>query len=49
MGINFISIDQAAAASGYCVWEDSKPIKWGVIKPSPQSLRGGARLRSIRD
>jgi len=46
--MNFISIDQSASASGFCIWEDNQPKEWGVISPIPKTLREGARLNSIR-
>jgi Holliday junction resolvasome RuvABC endonuclease subunit len=28
----FISIDNALKVSGYCVWENKKPLNWGTFK-----------------
>lgn len=27
-----LSLDQALQTSGYCIWEDNKPINWGIFK-----------------
>lgn len=43
-----LAIDQAANLSGYSIWENEKPIAWGVISPKPKNLREGARLTSLR-
>lgn len=46
--MKILSFDQAANISGWSYWEDGKPVKWGVIKPKPATLRDGARLTSLR-
>lgn len=46
--MNILSFDQAANISGWSYWEDNKPKQWGIIAPSPKSLKGGARLNSLR-
>jgi Holliday junction resolvasome RuvABC endonuclease subunit len=46
--VKFLSIDQAATASGWSYWEDGKPIKWGVVYPSPKNAKDGTRLTSLR-
>lgn len=46
--MKILSIDQAANASGWSYWENEKPIEWGVVSPSPKSLKDGARLSSLR-
>lgn len=43
-----LSIDQAANLSGWAFWDNDKLMTHGVIKPIPQSSRGGRRLASLR-
>lgn len=42
-----LSFDQAANQSGWCYWENEKPIEWGLIQPSPKSAKDGTRLNSL--
>ena len=46
--MHILSFDQAANVSGWSYWENDKPVKWGLIAPSPKNLKGGARLHSLR-
>lgn len=46
--MKILSFDQAANVSGWSYWEDAEPVEWGAVKPSPQTLRGGERLVSLR-
>jgi Holliday junction resolvasome RuvABC endonuclease subunit len=46
--MKILSMDQAANATGWSVWENEKPIKWGVIYPSPKNAKDGLRLTSLR-
>lgn len=47
--VGVLSFDQSANASGWSYWEDNKPVEYGVIYPQPKTLRGGARLTSLRE
>lgn len=46
--MKILSIDQAARLSGWSYWENNKPIEWGVVEPSPKTLKDGARLTALR-
>ena len=43
-----LAFDQAANITGWSLWEDGKPIKWGIITPQPKNLKEGKRLSSLR-
>lgn len=45
--MKILSIDQAARVSGWSYWENDKPIKWGIIEPSPKNQKDGVRLLSL--
>ena len=42
-----LAFDQAARLSGWSYWENDKPIEWGTVEPSPKSLLGEKRLKSL--
>lgn len=46
--MKMLTIDQAANASGWSIWNDNKLVEYGVVYPHPKSLRGGKRLSSLR-
>lgn len=46
--MKILAMDQALRASGWCILEDDKPQKWGVINPQPKSADVQLALVSIR-
>lgn len=46
--MKILALDQALRQSGYCLFEDGKPVKWGIINPKPKSADVITALISIR-
>ena len=46
--MKILSLDQALQTTGYCIWEDNKPIKWGTFKTT-NTFPIDKRLRQIWD
>lgn len=46
--MRILSLDQALQVSGYCIWNDDKPIAWGTFKTN-NTYPIDKRLRQIWD
>lgn len=46
--MKILAFDQALRQSGYCLFEDGKPTKWGLINPKPKNADVQTALVSLR-
>lgn len=46
--MKILAFDQALRQSGYCLFEDGKPVKWGLINPKPKNADVQTALVSLR-
>lgn len=44
--MKMLSLDQALQTTGYCIWENNKPVKWGIFKTT-NTAPIDERLRQI--